>query len=196
MTTFPFILDHKAPSDAGAVETLLDLAFGLDRHTKTSYRLREGNRPIDGVSFIARDSELGVVGAISFWPLKIGRSGTDALLLGPLAVHPLRQNQGIGRALMHKGIDGATLLGHRLVILVGDAPYYARVGFARVPEGRLVMPGPVDPRRLLYLELAAGALARASGLVLPPHRYAELSAAFAVPHRAETGEQEAQAYQG
>jgi predicted N-acetyltransferase YhbS len=189
------LLDHEASSDLPYSEALLDLAFGLDRHTKTSYRLREGNKPVPGLSFVARDPDLGVVGAISFWPVKIGRNGADALLLGPLAVHPERQKIGIGRALMRKGLGKATALGHRLVILVGDEPYYARVGFSRVPEGRLIMPGPVDPNRLLYLELVPGALARAQGLVLPPHRYAELSAAFAVPHRPEPGEEQSQHYQ-
>jgi predicted N-acetyltransferase YhbS len=195
MTSQACLLDHEASSDLPYIEALLDLAFGLDRHTKTSYRLREGNKPVPGLSFVARDPDLGVIGAISFWPVKIGRNGADALLLGPLAVHPERQKIGIGRALMRKGLGKATALGHRLVILVGDEPYYARVGFSRVPEGRLIMPGPVDPNRLLYLELVPGALARAQGLVLPPHRYAELSAALAVPHRPEPGEKQSQHYQ-
>jgi predicted N-acetyltransferase YhbS len=194
MTT-SFILDAATHADASGIEDLLDLAFGLDRQTKTSYRLREGNEPVPGLSFVARDPELGLAGTISFWPVRIGKSGAEALLLGPLAVHTERQNIGLGRALMRKGLGKATALGHRLVILVGDEPYYARVGFSRVPEGRIIMPGPVDPNRLLYLELVPGALARVSGLVLPPYRYDELSAALAVPHRAEAREQEAQAYQ-
>jgi predicted N-acetyltransferase YhbS len=178
-----------------AIEALLDLAFGLDRHTKTSYRLREGNRAVEGLSFVVREGGLGVTGAISFWPLKIGKAGSAALLLGPLAVHPGRQAIGIGRALMRKGLETAKMQGHRLVILVGDEPYYGRVGFARVPDGKLIMPGPVDPGRLLYLELVPGALAMVSGLVLPPHRHGELSAALAVPHRAKEAEEEAEAYQ-
>jgi predicted N-acetyltransferase YhbS len=194
MTT-PFVLDAAAHADTKPIEALLDLAFGLDRQTKTSYRLREGNQAVPGLSFVARAPDLGIVGTISFWPVKIGKCGSDALLLGPLAVHPERQNVGIGRALMRKGIGKATALGHRLVILVGDEPYYARVGFARVPQGRIIMPGPVDANRLLYLELAPGALAKAMGLVLPPYRYDELSAAFAVPHGTQAREQEAQAYQ-
>lgn len=195
MTSPACLLDHEVSSDVPHIESLLDLAFGLDRHTKTSYRLREGNHPVPGLSFVARAPDLGVVGAISFWPLKIGRSGADALLLGPLAVHPERQNIGIGRALMRKGLGKATALGHRLVILVGDEPYYGRAGFSRVPDGRFIMPGSVDPNRLLYLELVPGALARTHGLVLPPHRYAEVSAAFAIPHRSEPAEKQAQHYQ-
>jgi predicted N-acetyltransferase YhbS len=162
-------------ADQPATEHLLDLTFGLSRSAKTSYRLREGNTAIDGLSLVSREAGFGLTGAISFWPLKIGEAGIDALLLGPLAVHPDRQNIGIGRALMRTALDNAKALGHRLVILVGDAPYYARVGFKKVPHGQIELPGPVDPERLLYLELAEGALALANGLVLPPYRFAELS---------------------
>jgi len=162
-------------ADADAVETLLDLSFGLSRQTKSSYRLREGNSAIPGLSLVVRDAELGLSGTISFWPLKIGDAGTDALLLGPLAVHPSRQNLGIGLALMQEGIARARRRGHKLMLLVGDAPYYARVGFRKLPENLLLMPGPVDPERFLYLELEPGALDPAQGLVLPPHRYDERS---------------------
>lgn len=183
-------------ADHAATENLLDLTFGLSRWAKTSYRLREGNTAIPGLSLVTREAGFGLTGAISFWPLKIGTAGTEALLLGPLAVHPERQNIGIGRALMHTSLDKAKALGHRLVILVGDEPYYARVGFKRVPYGQLELPGPVDPDRLLYLELADGALVEAHGLVLPPYRFAELSAAFAVPHGGKSHQQQAQAAQG
>jgi predicted N-acetyltransferase YhbS len=92
------------------------------------------------------------------------------LLLGPLAVHPGRQNLGIGLTLMETGLQKAAKMGGRLVILVGDAPYYARVGFKVLPEGQLKLPGPVDPQRFLYHELVPGALAEASGVVLAPWR--------------------------
>ena len=190
------VIEAALAADQPHIEHLLDLAFGLARYAKTSYRLREGNTAIDGLSLVTRESGFGLTGAISFWPLKIGQAGTDALLLGPLAVHPERQNIGIGRALMQGGISKAKARGHRLVILVGDEPYYARVGFKRVPHGQIELPGPVDPDRLLYLELAGGALTLAKGLVLPPHRFEELSAAFAVPHGGERHQQQAQAAQG
>lgn len=183
-------------ADHAATENLLDLTFGLSRWAKTSYRLREGNTAIDGLSLVSREAGFGLTGAISFWPLKIGTAGTDALLLGPLAVHPDRQNIGIGRALMRTGLDKAKALGHRLVILVGDEPYYARVGFRRVPYDQLEMPGPVDPDRLLFLELADGALVQAHGLVLPPFRFEAISASFAIPHGSKSHEQQAQAAQG
>lgn len=164
---------HLTPalaSDLPAIDQLLDASFGPARRTKTSYRLREGATAVDGLSWVVRDDALGVVGAISFWPLAIGAKATPAMLLGPLAVHPERQNKGIGLALMNHSLALAKSGGHKLVILVGDAPYYGRVGFLPVPKGRLLMPGPFDETRLLYLELAEGALDAARGLVIAAHR--------------------------
>jgi predicted N-acetyltransferase YhbS len=187
MNAHAFSVEETTHADAGAVETLLDLSFGLSRLTKSSYRLREGNLAIPGLSLVARDAELGLSGTISFWPLKIGEAGVDGLLLGPLAVHPMRQNLGIGLSLMREGIARAKRRGHKLVLLVGDAPYYARVGFQKVPDGQLLMPGPVDPDRFLYLELEQGALDPAHGLVLPPHRFEEkaMRASWSPSSRAE-----------
>jgi predicted N-acetyltransferase YhbS len=190
------LVEAALAADQAHIEHLLDLTFGLNRYAKTSYRLREGNVAIDGLSLVTREAGFGLTGAISFWPLKIGEAGSDALLLGPLAVHPERQNIGIGRALMKSGLDKAKALAHKLVILVGDEPYYARVGFKRVPYGQIELPGPVDPDRLLYLELTEGALMLAKGLVLPPHRFDELSAALAIPHGGESHQQHGQAAQG
>ena len=172
----PFLIENTKATDQPLIEQLLDIAFGIDRRTKTSYRLREGSTPADGLSLVVRDAEVGVAGSISFWPLAIGSTGTPALLLGPLVVHHKRQNLGVGLTLMQEGLARAKAWGHRLVILVGDAPYYARVGFQKLPDGQLTMPGPVDPARFLYVELVPGALAVTHGLVLPPHRFAEIIA--------------------
>jgi predicted N-acetyltransferase YhbS len=179
--------------DQPQIEHLLDLSFGIDRRVKTSYRLREGSHPIEGLSLVMRDDGVGISGTISFWPLVIGEEGSPALLLGPLAVHPERQNLGIGLALMREGLARAKALGHRLVLLVGDEPYYGRAGFRKLPRELLIMPGPTNPDRFLYLELEPGALDGVSGLVLPPHRYHAGSTALAVPHGAEGEEQGAQA---
>ena len=181
-------LDVTQPSDHVQVEHLLDLSFGSDRRNKTSYRLRENSSAIDGLSMVVRDAGVGIAGTISFWPLRIGAAETPALLLGPLAVHPDRQNLGIGLALMREGLRRARAMGHRLVVLVGDEPYYARVGFKRLPRGLLSLPGPVDPDRFLYLELVPGALDGVSGMVQGP-----ASAAFAVPHGGHREEQRAEA---
>lgn len=167
-----FQTSPASPSDQDAIEHLLDLSFGPQRRTKTSYRLREGSEAVSGLSLAVREPELGIVGAISYWPLAIGAKGTKALLLGPLAVHPQRQNRGIGLLLMQDTLAEARKHGHRLVLLVGDLPYYARVGFAPVPDGHLLLPGPFDPKRLLYLELVPDSLQHAKGLVMAAHRHA------------------------
>lgn len=169
--TLPSAPEAASAADPPAIDHLLDLAFGLARRTKTSYRLREGNREAPGLSMVVRDPEVGLAGTISYWPLRIGTAGAQALLLGPLAIHPQRQYRGIGLALMKTTLARAQGLGHALVILVGDAPYYARVGFMKVPVGQLLLPGPIDPDRLMFLELKSGALSAAQGLVLPEQRW-------------------------
>jgi predicted N-acetyltransferase YhbS len=185
-------VSDTTPADHDTIEHLLDLAFGIDRRIKTSYRLREGSHAINGLSLVVRDPGVGIAGTISFWPLVIGEAATPALLLGPLAIHPERQAQGVGLALMREGLRRAAALGHRLVVLVGDEPYYARVGFRRLPPDLLIMPGPTDPKRFLYLELAPHALDGVHGLVLPPHRFHAGSAALAVPQAADAEEQQAE----
>ena len=187
-----FLVENTKESDQPLIGQLLDIAFGIDRRVKTSYRLREGSAPADGLSLVVRDADVGLAGSISFWPLTIGAMGTPALLLGPLVVHPARQNLGVGLTLMQEGLARAKAHGHRFVILVGDAPYYARVGFQKLPEGQLLMPGPVDPQRFLYVELVQGALAGMRGLVLPPYRFAETSVPFTVPHEAQRQKQGAE----
>ncbi|MFO1090515.1 MAG: N-acetyltransferase [Hyphomicrobiales bacterium] len=191
MTTTSYSIEPQTPADEPAIEALLDLAFGLSRRTKTSYRFREGETAVPGLSFVARHDAVPLAGTISFWRLIIGEQRAPALLLGPLAVHPSLNNLGIGRTLMEKGIALARFRGEGLILLVGDEPYYGRVGFRPVPEGQLIFPGPVDPKRLLFLELKPGALEEAQGLVLPPGRVkaarvgeSAASAAFAVPHQA------------
>jgi predicted N-acetyltransferase YhbS len=180
--------EDTTPQDADAVEHLLDLSFGSGRRSKTSYRLRAGSAPVPGLSLLVRDRGVRLSGTISFWPIAIGAAQSPALLLGPLAVHPDRQKLGIGLALMREGLARAAAQGHRLVLLVGDEPYYAKVGFRKVPRGVVSLPGPVNPDRLLYLELQAGGFDGVSGLA-----HTMSSAALAVPHGAETEEQRREA---
>ena len=175
MTNPQFHIHPQTDADNAAVENLLDAAFGIDRHTKTSYRLREGEKPLPGLSFVASDSDDNIVAAISFWQIHIGKNGPDAILLGPLAVMPHRQSNGLGQRLMAHGIKAAEKDGHQLIILVGDAPYYAKAGFKKVPADQMIMPGPNDPERLLYLELKSDALTSAKGLIRSPSRYRSAS---------------------
>ena len=174
MTICKFSLLPETPEHKTEIELLLDEAFGLARLAKTSYRLREGERPVEGLSHVAIEPDRGIVGCISFWRVHVGDDGPATLLLGPLAVAGDRRGVGIGRALMKNGIKRARASGYALVILVGDEPYYGRVGFRKVPEDQLILPGPVEPDRLLFRELAEGSMRRARGLVLPPHRFAQL----------------------
>jgi predicted N-acetyltransferase YhbS len=149
-------------ADSHAIEALVDRCFGPGRYAKTTYRLREGVEPDPRLSFVAVKSADGVLlGSVRFWPVAIG--GEPSLLLGPLAVEPELRGKGIGISLMQRGIEQARTLGFATMILVGDEPYYARVGFSKLPRGRVHMPGPVDPERLLGLALKSGALDALSG---------------------------------
>jgi len=155
----------ERPADQSAIDDLLARAFGPGRHVLTANRLREGVEPIAELSLVAEEDG-ALVASVRFWPIRIGSA--PALLLGPLVVAPDRRNQGYGLAVMRRGLELAGKAGHRLVMLVGDPPYYARAGFAPVPPGRIALPGPVDPRRVLAVELVPGALAEATGRVGKP----------------------------
>ena len=134
--------------------------FGPGRFARTAYRIRETTEPDPTLSFVARVGTL-LVGATTMTPIAIGE--TPALLLGPLIVEPVFRSQGIGEALVKRSLEAAKAAGWRLVILVGDESYYARMGFQRAPKGQISLPGPMDPERLLYCELEPGALTAAEG---------------------------------
>ena len=134
------------PQHHAAIEQLLDQCFGPGRVARTAERLRERNRQIDAYARLYVDGEAEVGGSISYWPIRIG--DTPALLLGPLAVHPDLQGQGVGIALMRESMAQIDMSRFKAILLVGDLPYYQRVGFAVAPEA-VRMPGPVDAARLL-----------------------------------------------
>jgi predicted N-acetyltransferase YhbS len=151
------------PQDGAEIQALHVRAFGPGRVARTAYRLRERTAELSPFCRVCRiDGQLAA--AVRFTPVLIGgRNG--ALLLGPLAVDPAFANQGHGRRLVGEALEAARTAGIRLVVLVGDEPYYARLGFRAVPPGQILLPGPVDPARLLAAELAPGALATYAGLV-------------------------------
>ncbi len=153
----------EEPGDAEAIAWLTDDCFGPGRFAKSAWRLREGVSPVEGLGFVADDGT-ALRGAVRFWPIRVGAK--PALLLGPLAVQSDLRGLGIGISLMQTGIDAARRLGHQAIILVGDAPYYGRVGFRPLPAGRLRFPGPVDSSRVLGLALGDGALDSLAGDVL------------------------------
>ena len=140
--------------------------MGPGRKRKSSEKLRRGRKPSEGLAFVARDGDGRVVGTVRLWDVARTRaSHRRRLLLGPLAVDPSLKNAGIGSALMRHAIAEARRLGHRAILLVGDAPYYERFGFSADKTGSLAMPGPYERHRLLALELEAGALDGACGLI-------------------------------
>jgi len=160
MQDLPFVLEPATDDDAEPIERLNERVFGPGRFARTAYRIRETTRADPGLSFVARVGTL-LVGASAMTPIVIGEA--PALLLGPLIVEPVFRSRGIGEALVTRSLEAAKGAGWKLVILVGDEPYYARMGFQRAPAGHISLPGPVDPARLLYCELEPDALAGAKG---------------------------------
>lgn len=162
-TSGPFTIAAETPADFEAREALLDASFGPARHARTCERLREGRLPAEGLAFSAHIADK-LVGTLRFWHIKAG--GRPALMLGPLAVDAQLRNLGLGKAMMQHGLATARDFGHRAIILVGDAPYYAPFGFSREVVAGLALPGPVDPARFLGAELVPGALAGAAGAII------------------------------
>ena len=152
----------ERPEDAPLVDALNEAAFGPGRFAKSAYRLREGVEQVAALAFVAIENAQ-LRGSVRFWPVMIG--GHTALMLGPLAVEARQRGRGIGVALMERALDEAKKRGHEVVILIGDEPYYARVGFSKLPPGRIRFPGPVDASRILGLSLKSGAALNLSGEV-------------------------------
>jgi len=160
MTELALTILPETPADADVIERLHERTFGPGRYARTAFRIREGVGHLLGLSFTARIGTL-LVGSVRLTPIRIGEF--PALLLGPLTIEPPFRRRGIGLALMQRALNEARHKGHRLVVLVGDAPYYAKAGFRPIPKGQARMPGPVDPGRLLVAELEEGAFAGVSG---------------------------------
>jgi predicted N-acetyltransferase YhbS len=164
MTDLSLTILAEKPEDAAAIERLHERTFGPGRYARTAYRIREQISHKLDLSFTVRVGTL-LVGSVRLTPVRIGE--TPALLLGPLTIEAPFRDKGIGKAMMERALDAARQKGHRLVVLVGDEPYYARVGFKRVPKGQVMLAGPVDPARMLAAELVEGALIGVSGTVRP-----------------------------
>ena len=145
---FSIVAEAPGGEQDGDIESLLDLAFGPGRFARSAYRLREGREAVAGLSFVCFGDGGELLGSIRYWGIRIGE--IDALLLGPLAVHPEHQGEGIGLGLMQRSLEEADKRDCSGVLLVGDAPYYRRVGFEIVPPGRITFPGPVDVQRVLW----------------------------------------------
>lgn len=153
---------QEAPAHDAEIDAINEEAFGPGRFARAAYRIREGGPHDRTLSFVALDGNT-VIASVRLSPVVVGTC--PALLLGPLAVRPHWKNKGVGRALMRMAVEAARIAGHRLIILVGDEPYYGPFGFRRTPAGQIEMPGPVDPARLLACELVPHALIEARGMV-------------------------------
>ncbi len=160
-----FRIYPETPRDAAEVEFLFDLAFAPGRTALSSYRLRDGVEPEPALSLVARDDYDTLAGAIRYWRVRVGPAGHAALLLGPVAVHPTRQGEGVGARVIAQSLSLAGEAGWTRVILVGDAPYYGRFGFSRALAERLDFPPPTNPDRLLARALAPGAFDGVEGMV-------------------------------
>jgi predicted N-acetyltransferase YhbS len=159
----PFVIRAERASDVVAREALLDACFGENRHTRTCQRLRDRRAPAEGLALSAVRRGL-VVGTLRLWHVSAG--GVAALMLGPLAVDPACRDLGIGAEMMSHALAAAKAGGHGAVILLGDAPYYSRFGFSAFKASELSLPGPFERDRLLGLELRAGALDGAVGMIV------------------------------
>lgn len=154
-------LEEETAADWWEVEALLDLCFAPGRTALSSYRLREGVAAVAPLCLVLRDGDGVLAGAIRYWPVAVG--GREVLLLGPVAVHPTRQGEGLGGLLMLESLAEARRLGWERVMLVGDAPYYGRFGFRKLE--RVEMPPPTNPDRVLGLALKPGAWDGVAGRV-------------------------------
>src|SRR3954466_6654125 len=159
----PFAIRAERASDVVAREALLDACFGDNRLNRTCQRLRDGRAPAEGLALsVVRRGRL--VGTVRLWHVSVG--GQPALMLGPLAVDDTCRGLGVGAALMKHALARAKTRGHGAVILLGDAPYYARFGFSAARTSELSLPGPFERERLLGLELRDGALGEAWGMIV------------------------------
>ncbi len=154
-------LEQETPADWWEVEALIDLCFAPGRTALSSYRLRDGVEPVAALCLVLRDGDGILAAAIRYWPARVG--GAGVLLLGPVAVHPTRQGEGLGGLLILESLAEARRLGWGRVMLVGDVPYYGRFGFRRLD--RVEMPPPTNPDRVLGLALVPGAWDGVEGVV-------------------------------
>ncbi len=169
MNDLSLTISPETANDAQAIERLHERTFGPGRFVLSAYRIREHVDHVLELSFTARIGTL-LVGSVRQLPICVG--DTPALLLGPLTVEPPFRSRGVGRALLDRALRTPKRRGIDLVLLVGDEPYYSRVGFKAIPKGRATMPGPVDYKRLLVAELVDGAFADVSGAIRPDWNFA------------------------
>ncbi|HEY2659118.1 MAG TPA: N-acetyltransferase [Caulobacteraceae bacterium] len=157
-------LRAETTGDAAAIERLVHAAFGPGRFAKAAERLRETNHVLADLSVVACAGEI-LAGCVRQWPIRVG--GRPVVFLGPIAVDPAWRHHGLGGALVERACEAALTAGHDLILLVGDMPFFGPHSFDVVPPGRVILPGPVDARRVLARALKPGALEDLAGLAEP-----------------------------
>jgi predicted N-acetyltransferase YhbS len=158
------LIAPESPSQHDAVERVLDRAFGPGRFAKPSERVREFARPAPALSRVAvLDGK--VCGACRIYEICIGDA--PALFLGPLGVDPDAQHHGLGHQLVSEALNACAAAGGRVVVLMGEPRFFSPLGFTQIPQGRVIMPTPVEARRLQWIGLAAGALDQIAGAIGP-----------------------------
>ena len=166
MSLSDIVVTRERQADAAAVARLAARAFGPGRFVRSAYRVREGanaGAKPDALKLCAWQGDR-LLGSLNFLLIAIG-GATGAWLLGPLAIEPDFTGRGCGGRLIEEGLKQAQAAGCRLIVLVGDLAYYGRYGFAVSPPGRITLPGPADPTRILVKELEEGALADYEGAI-------------------------------
>jgi len=155
---------NEAPEDDAQIAAVVEGAFGPGRYAKAAERLREGNTHRADLSFVA---EAGgrLVGTVRLWPVHVG--DRPLVLLGPIAVDHAHRKGGLGQALVERACEAAKAAGFEAVMLVGDGPWFERTGFSSAPGAAIVLPGPVDQRRVLVKALSPGGADGLSGAARP-----------------------------
>lgn len=155
MTSLPFQFRPETPADVPIIERLHADLFGPERFQRAAYVLRDGV-PHDPALSLVATLDGNLVASVRMTPITIG--GRPALILGPLVVAPEHKGQGAGRSLVRRALEAARADGHRVVMLVGDLPYYGPLGFTFLGPDRITLPAWVDKSRVLVSGLVPGAL--------------------------------------
>ena len=156
----------EAKNDHVEVEQLLDLVFTPRRKLLSSYHLRSSANKVNMLSYVIKDNSNNVVGSIRFWNIKIEGHSSRGLLLGPLAIHPIYQSEGLGEKLVLNGIEQARADKWNWVVLVGDFEYYSKFGFSKGPTVGISIGDGFDTERLLGLDINGSFLEEAVGILI------------------------------
>lgn len=151
------------PDDLAAVHAVNEAAFEASAEADLVDALRRKAQPL--VSLVAEVAG-SVVGHVLFSPVTLAdQSGHMLMGLGPMAVIPQHQRQGIGSALVREGLKRCADLGYQAVVVVGHPAYYPRFGF--VPASRYGIGSEYDVPDdvFMLIELQPGSLQGVSGEV-------------------------------